>query len=129
MKAIKLRSSLLITMSLSLNAFGEGAVRVFTCEVKQLCNAEGACAGNNEAVTLRMEPLSRNSEGAGKYKLSYHDTQAEMQAQSDAGPFLWTIGSERHALITSSNTDFLWHRLMLDPAPHTEVRFMRCSVR
>jgi hypothetical protein len=45
---------------------------------------------------------------------------------SEAGPFYWESGDERHTLVASSEVDWLWHRLVLAPAPATTIRFLSC---
>ena len=74
-----------------------------------------------------MEPVEIAAGGAGSYQISYGDVQASMQAMSDIGPFVWTAGSERHALIASSDTEWLWHELALGAAPRATVRFLSCT--
>jgi hypothetical protein len=68
-------------------------------------------------------------DGSGRYELQYVDTKTAMSSVSDIGPFVWTVGEERHALLASSETHFLWHRLTLDPAPAATVRFLTCTIR
>lgn len=108
-------------------ARAEGAVKLLDCTVLRVCDAGGRCEAGSDRVSFRMEPLELGSGGAGRYTLSYGDTRAVMQAMSDAGPFFWTIGRERDALLASSETEFLWHRLALEPAPAATVRFLSCS--
>ncbi len=105
----------------------EGAVRILDCAIVRTCDAAGSCQPGTGGVIFRMEPRTVGPEGAGGYTLTYGDTQAEMEARSPAGPFLWTVGSERDALIASSDSQFLWHTLKLDPAPEATVRFLKCT--
>jgi hypothetical protein len=107
----------------------EGAVRLLDCSVARVCNAAGACEPGSGEVAFRMEPVDASADGSGRYSLSYGDTRAEMQALSNAGPFVWTVGTERHTLLASSDTEFLWHRLTLDPAPRATIRFLTCAFR
>jgi hypothetical protein len=107
----------------------EGAVRLLECTVTQVCDGGGACETASGGVSFRMEPVEREASGAMRYALSYGDTQADMLAVSDAGPFIWTVRDERNALLASSQTQWLWHRLTLDPAPAATIRFLTCSFR
>jgi hypothetical protein len=59
----------------------------------------------------------------------YESVDAEVAASSAAGPFVWDVGNERHTLIASSETEFLWHALTLAPAPTAQIRFLRCIFR
>jgi hypothetical protein len=74
-----------------------------------------------------MEPVDVRAGNPGRYTIGYGDTKAQMVAMSDAGPFLWTVGEERDGLLASSETQWLWHRLTLDPAPEATIRFLTCS--
>lgn len=107
----------------------EGAVRVLDCKVTQICDAAGVCQAASEEVSFRMAPEKLSEDGAGTYEISYRDIKASMQASSYAGPFYWTTGAERNTLLASSETQFLWHRLRLEPAPETKVHFLECAVR
>jgi hypothetical protein len=107
----------------------EGAVRLLDCTVVQVCDGAGKCASAADVVRFRMEPVETGADGAGKYILQYGDVEAAMTASSDTGPYVWSVGEERHALLVSSERDFLWHRLVVDPAPAAAVRFLRCEFR
>jgi hypothetical protein len=109
--------------------WGEGAVRLFDCTVVRICDAAGNCEPAADAVAFRMEPVQVDPEGSGRYDLEYGDTQTAMSSVSDIGPFVWTVGEERHTLLASSETNFLWHRLVLDPLPAATVRFLTCTIR
>ena len=109
--------------------WGEGAVRLLDCRVAQACNAAGSCQAASGAVAFRMEPVQVGLDGSGRYQLHYGDTEAAMDALSDVGPFVWTVGEERHTLLASSETNFLWHRLTLDPVPAGTVHFLTCTIR
>jgi hypothetical protein len=113
--------------SLPVAGWSEGAVRSLDCTVASVCDAAGRCEADSGEVLFRMEPVDTASDGSGRYLLRYGDTEAEMDALSDAGPFVWTVGSERDALLASSDTEFLWHRLTLDPAPAATIRFLSCT--
>lgn len=76
-----------------------------------------------------MEPVEIGADGAGRYRLTYGDSEAAMEALSASGPFFWAIGEERDTLLASSETDFLWHRLEIDPAPQATIRFLTCTFR
>ena len=110
-------------------AWTEGAVRLLDCTAVKVCDAAAACTADSVHVAFRMEPVERAADGSGSYTLSYGDTKAEMRALSDAGPFVWTVGDERNTLLASSETQFVWHRLAFDPAPHATVRFLACALR
>lgn len=114
---------------LSTAGWGEGAVRLFDCTVVQVCDAAGNCEAATDAVTFRMEPVQVDQDGSGRYELQYGDTETAMSSVSDIGPFVWTVGDERHALLASSETSFLWHLLTLDPVPAATVRFLTCTIR
>jgi hypothetical protein len=105
----------------------EGAVKLLDCEITRICDAAGACTAGRDEVSFRMEPIELGAAGAGRYSLGYGGTQVEMQAMSDTGPFLWNRDSERHALLASSETGWLWHQLTLEPSPGSTIRFMSCS--
>lgn len=107
--------------------FAEGAVKLLDCEITRVCDASGVCEAASDETGFRMEPIELGAAGAGRYSLSYGGTQVEMQAMSDTGPFLWNRGSERHALLASSETGWLWHQLTLEPSPGSTIRFMSCS--
>ena len=108
-------------------ALPEGAVKLLDCEFARLCDAAGECAPESGHSSFRMEPVELGSGGTGRYTISYDDTSADMQALSDAGPFVWNVARERNALIASSETEWLWHRLTLVPEPASEIRFLVCA--
>jgi hypothetical protein len=108
---------------------GEGAARLLECTVVRVCNAAGSCETASAAVAFRMEPVQVGPDGSGRYELHYGETATAMDALSDIGPFVWTIGEERNTLLASSDTQFLWHRLKLDPVPAATVRFLTCTIR
>ena len=110
-------------------AHAEGAMRLLDCTVVQACDGAGKCAAAADVVKFRMEPIEVRPDGSGRYTLRYGDVQAAMTASSDIGPYVWSVGQERHALLVSSEHDFLWHRLVLEPAPAATVRFLRCEFR
>jgi hypothetical protein len=110
-------------------ALAEGAVRVLNCTVTQTCDGVGKCAAATDVVTFRMEPIEIEPDGSGRYTLRYGDVQAAMMASSDLGPYVWSVGQERHALLVSSEHDFLWHRLVVEPVPAATVRFLKCEFR
>lgn len=118
-----------LVLLVPVGAWPEGAVRHFDCSVARVCDAAGACEKGSGQVTFRMEPVETGADGSGNYALSYFDTEASMQALSAAGPFFWTVGEERDALLASSETQFLWHRLTLDPVPEATIRFLTCTLR
>jgi hypothetical protein len=106
----------------------EGGVRLLDCIVTRMCDAEGICEAASSNVIFRMEPVAVGADGSGRYALGYEDIEVAMEAQSVAGPFFWTLPAERNALLPSSETQFLWHRLTLDPEPHASIRFLMCIV-
>lgn len=109
--------------------WGEGAVRLLDCRVVRVCDAAGNCEAATDAVAFRMEPVQVGQDGSGRYELQYGDTETAMNSGSEIGPFVWTVGEERHTLLASSETNFLWHRLTLDPLPAATVRFLTCAIR
>jgi hypothetical protein len=107
---------------------GEGAVKRLDCDLIQTCNAAGSCQRSEaESVSFRMEPLELATGGGGQYRIAYGDTEADMLAMSDTGPFLWNNETERPALLVSSEQEWLWHRLTVAPEPGAMVSFLRCS--
>lgn len=109
------------------DAPAEGAVRRLDCVSAQVCDAAGECEPDSLPIAFRLEPTETAADGSGRYTMVYGDTRAAMQALSDIGPFHWTAGSERHTLVASSETQFLWHRLVIEPAPAATVRFLICA--
>jgi hypothetical protein len=107
----------------------EGAVRVLNCTLVRACDAAGACKPESMQVTFRMEPIETRPDGSGRYTLRYGEQQADMQAMSFAGPFLWTLPTERDSLLVSSETQFLWHQLVVEPAPVATIHFLTCEFR
>jgi hypothetical protein len=107
----------------------EGAVRVLECTVTTVCDAAGRCADATEPLSFRIEPLDVSATGPARYAISYGETRAEMQALTEAGPFFWVHGSERATLLASSETQWLWHRLALEPQPLATVSFLTCAFR
>lgn len=126
-KPILLRLAIGFGLLLPGLAAAEGAVKLLDCEIVRSCDAAGRCRAVEERAEFRMEPEQLEAGGVGTYRIRYADKQAEMQALSDLGPFFWSIGDERHALLISSASQWLWHRLTTAPDPVTTVRFMRCS--
>lgn len=107
-------------------AAAEGAVRVLDCVVTQSCDAGGACQPRSEQTRFRMEPVNLLADGSGSYVMVRGEEKTDMQALSFAGPFYWGPGDERNTLLASSETEFVWHRLELTPAPVATIRFMNC---
>lgn len=105
----------------------EGAVRVLACNTVRVCDAAGSCELAAGATRFRMEPQALDPTGAARFALRYDDVRADMSAMSDVGPFFWSAGTERHALLVSSETQWLWHRLTLEPTPAATVAFLECS--
>ncbi len=107
-------------------ALAEGAVRTLDCQVRQVCDAEGACNKVSDTVQFRMAPQKLQEDGSGKYEISYAQEKAGMDALSYAGPFYWETKSEHDTLLASSETRFVWHRLVLDPTPAAKIIFLDC---
>jgi len=107
-------------------AAAEGSVTVINCDVARVCDARGACEPGSGSISFRLEPLDRAADGSARYTLSYGDIVSEMRGITAAGPFLWTIGTERNALLASSDTEWLWHRLELSASPVATIRFLSC---
>ena len=105
----------------------EGAVRVLACNTVRVCDAAGSCELATDETRFRMEPQALDASGASRFALAYGDVRADMNAMSDVGPFIWNVGTERHALLVSSETQWLWHRLTLEPAPAATIAFLECS--
>jgi hypothetical protein len=110
-------------------ARAEGAVRVLDCMTLKSCDAAGACKSYSEHTSFRMEPQNLNSDGSGSYIMVHNDERTDMQAPSFAGPFYWGSNDERNTLLANSETEFLWHRLELNPAPLVHIQFMQCVFR
>ena len=117
----------IFAVSLPGTALPEGATKLLDCDITRVCDAAGLCEPASGHVAFRMQPTELEAAGAGHYTLDYGDVEAEMQAMSDLGPFLWTVGTQRHALIVSSATQWLWHELDVDPQPEATIRFLACS--
>lgn len=122
-------SALVLTSVLPGFVHAEGAVRVLECTVTMVCDAAGQCAGAAEPVSFRIEPLEVAETGPARYAINHGETQAEMQALTDAGPFFWMHGSERATLLASSETQWVWHRLVLEPRPSATISFLTCAFR
>ena len=110
-------------------ALAEGAVRLLECSMHRACDGGGHCEPATGEVSFTMEPVDLEAAGGARYLLSYGDARAEMRALSDTGPFVWTLDSERHALLASSETQWLWHRLELGPVPEATILFLECAFR
>jgi hypothetical protein len=110
------------------SASGEGAVKHLACTLERVCDAAGRCEDASGELAFTMAPISLAPDGAGSYTISYADVEADMQARSELGPFYWNVGAERHALLISSETQWLWHTLTLQGAPVATIRFLVCSL-
>ena len=119
----------MLCVVLASGASGEGAVRVLDCTTSRICDAAGNCEPEAAERTFRWEPIQTQADGAGTYTLTDGDTEVPMQALSDAGPFFWSVGSQRNTLLVSSETQFVWHRLTLEPVPEGTVAFLTCAFR
>jgi hypothetical protein len=132
-------AAMLCLQCASFAVVAEGAVRIFDCNVTQVCDAAGACQPAADSITFRMAPVTLDATGAGQYLLSYGDRQElPMQAVSEIGPFLWSDGSggnngsnseERNTLVISSGTQLLWHTLSLTEMPDASIRYMDCGLQ
>lgn len=129
LSSILLAGSVLVPVMVPGDAGSEGAVRILDCSLEQVCNADGKCKPGSGRISFRTEPVSLRADGSGVYALSYEDVETEMEAQSPAGPFFWTVGNERDTLLASSETRFLWHQLTFDQAPEATITFLRCTFR
>lgn len=121
--------ALVVAFCGAVNVGAEGARLRLECTVVRVCDARGACEPGAGAIEFRLAPLGLDADRGGRYTLEYDGGRAEAEAPSEAGPFLWTIGTERNALLASSETEWLWHRLTVEPAPQATVRFLECAVR
>ena len=108
--------------------FAEGAVKTLECSAHSVCDAAGQCAEAAGDVTFRVEPVQVVDGGAGSYLIHYDGVRADMQADSEFGPYFWMHGSERHSLIVSSESQWLWHALQAEPAPVATIRFLECRL-
>ena len=120
---------LIVLTLLPCTAWSEGAVRIIDCSITNNCDSGGACKTVTEKVIFRMEPMQIESDGSGYYKLSYRDIQAKMEALSILGPFYWIADKERDTLLISSENQFLWHRLRIDPVPDATIHYLTCTFR
>ena len=109
------------------SAWAEGALRLLECRLQQACDSSATCEPADGEVEFSMEPLELDANGSGSYNINYDDNEAEMQARSFAGPFLWTVNGEMHSLLANSETSFLWHRLAFEPTPEATITFMACE--
>jgi len=109
-------------------AAAEGAVKILACTLARICDGAGVCEDASGELGFRMAPISLAPGGAGSYKINYEDVEADMQAGSELGPFYWNVGAQRHALLISSETRWLWHTLSVEPAPAATIRFLVCSL-
>jgi hypothetical protein len=107
----------------------EGATKLLDCMVARVCDASGNCEAASGQMVFRMDPIAIEAGGAGRYTLSYGEIEVESEAMSDLGPFFWTVGRQRHALIISAETQWLWHELELGPKPEATIRFLSCSLQ
>ena len=117
-------------MVLPLTALAEGSPRRFDCTITQSCDAQGTCQSSGESISLYLDPVQIAADGSGTYTIRYGDKDADnVRTLSEAGPFYWTLPSERNTLLISGDQEVLWHRVMLGAAPSTSIDFMRCSFR
>ncbi len=114
-----------------LPGLAEGAVRVLQCALEQTCDPAGSCNQDSGDFTFNMEPINLAANGAGSYLISYdlgdQSYQADMEARSFAGPFMWNIDEDMNTLLANSEYRFLWHQLSLSSAPQSEIHFLRCE--
>jgi hypothetical protein len=109
-------------------AVAEGAVKTLQCTIERVCDAGGQCEAGSGEIGFRMTPVQLASDGSGSYTISYDDVETDMQAGSELGPFFWKSVDERHVLLVSSETQWLWHTLTIEAAPAATVRFLECSL-
>jgi hypothetical protein len=123
----------------ALAVYAEGAVRIFDCNLTQVCDAAGSCQSTTDSITFRMAAVTLVSAGGGQYLLSHGDRrELPMQAMSEIGPFVWsdsTAGADgtdtdqRNTLVISSETQLLWHTLSLAASPSSNIRYMNCNLQ
>lgn len=123
----RVRGFWLLLMLAPGSVLAEGAVKLLTCRTATVCDAAGNCEQSAGEVEFRMEPLELEAGGAGTYRIAYGATEHDMTALSEVGPFFWVSDQERHTLMASSNTEWLWHRLSIVPTPSAAIRFMQCA--
>ena len=116
----------LILTTFTYMTMAEGAVRELDCISLQTCDTKGYCQTETQEVKFSMEPLAVNDDGSGSFAIHYNSYQAPMTSLSFAGPFHWTVGNERHTLLASSETHFLWHQLDTSGSPSARIQFMQC---
>lgn len=105
---------------------GEGALRVLDCNKVLVCDESLTCQTESGQVVFNMEPLNLDENNAGSYTIRYDAVQVPMQGLSFAGPFHWRLDNGMHTLLASSESDFLWHSLTIDPQPVTTIRKLDC---
>ena len=97
--------------------------------IRRVCDSAGHCSDADGEATFRMTPMQLEAGGRGSYTLSYGTTETEMFAQSEIGPFYWRLEGESNSLMPSSESEWLWHQLILDGTPSARIRFLECSFR
>ena len=127
-KRLALLAGVCCSVAFSAAIHAEGAVRRLQCSTERVCDAAGSCVSETGEATFLIEPVEVDAAGAGRYTISFAQAQAPMLAQSELGPFLWTLGTQRHALIISSETQWLWHTLDTAPVAAASIRFMQCRL-
>ncbi len=114
-----------------LSALAEGAVRVLECTIEQTCDLAASCNPDSGDISFNMEPIKLAADGAGSYLIRYEFSgstfQADMEARSFAGPFMWDIYEDRNTLLANSEYRFLWHKLSLSPVPQSDIHFLACE--
>ena len=107
----------------------EGAVRIFDCAIVKSCDGAGECKSASAKVNFRLEPVALKADGSGQYTLRYDGNDSPMQMLSATGPFVWTIREERNTLLLSSETEMVWHQLLLGSSAKASIRFLVCKVK
>lgn len=133
MKASGLSSALLFWLASS-HCLAEGAVRYIECDLTRVCDSTGDCKEFNKQTShtaFTLKPQALDATGAGSWTITWNGREAGMTALGEAGPFYWTTdeGRERHTLVASSETRFLWHQLNLAAGPEATVSFMDCRLQ
>ena len=114
-----------------LSVLAEGAVRVLECTIEQTCDSAASCNPDSGDISFNMEPIKLAADGAGNYLIRYEFNgsafQADMEARSFAGPFMWDIDEDRNTLLANSEYRFLWHRLSISPMPQSGTHYLACD--
>ena len=127
-----MRVPYLLAFLLAAPAFAEGAVQVFDCDTKAICDEVGRCAPLGEALTHRMEfriePVSVGPQGEGDYRITYNDVSVPMRNVTGLGPLLWSEGHDDvQSILLTGESSLLWHSLD-GTTGRSVISFFTCKV-